>query len=707
MNNGFENLFRQVEQSRKQIPIKSDSQTSQSGFEDLFNQVKKSRKPERSNLEQGARITGQFALGAAENALLPYELAVISLASKEAQNIPYRESLGEDLEHLMEKKAVGQWDENDQRMYDHIVEQIKDPRKSMNFAQTMNVGVRDIAEKITGQDLHPEGVLEKAANWTGFIKNPKKIAEVAKTGLKLSELIKAISPTGKEALRGVGAGIGLELAEQGDFGPIGTMAAAVIGDVSGHGVANTLKGAGKLITQPKKTLAETVAKFTPKDKLQLQKEIVKDFREAGLQADIGTLTDSNLIKMTQSRLAQSGLTGKAFDELRETLTNQVKQEYKALADALGQAKYATTHEAGVIAKEGIKTIRDADLSATRNLFENAKKSLKQNAEVDSRRLAKSIENLEKELKPGTIKSTEQQTVLNTLEKLKRDLYDSEGNLLYGKVQDLMNNKIALNDIINYEVQGGSKQLLKNVVAEIDRAIISHGKENPTFSKNYINANKRFSEHAKTFRNKDIEQLLRDTDPEKIMGKMNSIHGIRRLENILSKNPEGKQIFNNLKRLKLDKTIGDNLIDSTTQQAKLGTFSKLLEKGKNKEIIKEILGPKVFQKLEKLQKNARRLAEASQKFYNASKSGSTAVDAAILSQGISGIAQILMGNPWPLMKISGGILGARKLSSLLADPEFIKLVEDAILASEKGTKSELIQSFERFRPYILPALNQEE
>ncbi len=58
----------------------------------------------------------------------------------------------------------------------------------------------------------------------------------------------------------------------------------------------------------------------------------------------------------------------------------------------------------------------------------------------------------------------------------------------------------------------------------------------------------------------------------------------------------------------------------------------------------------------------------------------------------------------IMKTSGGLLGARKFGKLLSDPEFLKLVEKAILTLEKGTERELIQAFERLKPYILQALN---
>lgn len=677
---------------------------SQAGYSPQeINEYLSSYQPERTKVEKSGRVAGQYAIGALENTLLPYELGVAPLASKEAQQVPYRENLGEDIENLLIQKQYGNWSPEDEEFLQNLQKQIQDPRKSEEFIKTADIGIRGLAEKATGLDLHPEGVAEKAANWAGFLKNPK---EIAKIGLNPKDFIKAIAPTGSDVLRGLGAGTALEMAEQGDFGPIGTMAAAIAGDVIGAGSAGALKGAKELVTNPKETLAKVASAFTPNEKKSLQKEIIKDFREAGIQADLGTITDNNLIKWTQSRLAQSGLTGKALDDFRKELTGQIKRDYESLASSLGEAKFSNSFEAGQIIKEGLKGTREADLSEVRKLYENANKSLKENAFVNSERIAKAIEGLENQLKPGQVKSGEQKTVLDTLSKLKRDIFDTAGNPMYANVKDLMNNKLGIQDIINYEVQGGAKQLLKGIVAELDRAIISHGKENPSFAKNYINANKKFSEHAKTFRNKNIDALLKEGDPEKVLSNMGSVYGIRKLSNVLKKTPQGKELFNNLKRLKLDQVIGNNLVDSTTQQVKLGTFSKLLEKGKNKDLIKEILGPQAFKRLEKLQKNAGRLADAAQKFYNASQSGVVAADAAVLAKGIADIANLLSGNPWPLLKLSGGLVGARKLSQLFADPEFLKLVEEIILASEKGSQKELIQSFEKIRPYILMAIEDQ-
>jgi hypothetical protein len=674
----------------------------ESGYSpDEINEFLQSQIPEKTAAQKAGRVGAQLGLGMAEMEMLPYELSVAPLASKEAQQVPYRENLGDDIENLLMQKQSGDWTPQDEEFLQNLQAQMQDPSKSEQFIKTADLGVRALAEKATGLDLHPEGTLEKAANWIGFIKDPKKIVQA---GLKPKELFKAIAPSGEELLRGAGAGTALQMAEDGRFGPMGTMAVAVLGDVAGMGAKGALKGAKNLVTKPKETLAKVAASFTSKEKLAMQKELIKDFEQAGLQADLGTITDNNLIRWTQSRLAQSGLAGDALEKFKGELTGQITHEYKALADALGEAKYASSHDAGIAMKEGIKSLREADAAIHKKMYQNADKALKEGASVVSTKLSQAIASLEKKLAPGKVKSVEQKAVLKALKKLKADIYDAGGILKFSDVKNLMNNKLGLEDIINYEVQGGAKQLLKGVVAELDRAIISHGKDNPTFAKNYVMANKQFSKHAKTFRNKEVAQMLKDGDPAKLMNRMNSVHGIRQLQNIMSKSPEGKELFNNLKRMKLDKTIGDHMVDNTTQQVKLGTFSNILKKGKNKDLIKEILGPKEFKRLELIQKNAGKLAESSNRFYNASKSGVVAADAAVLAKVLTDISALFMGSPWPLAKTIGTVMTVRKFSQLISDPEFLKLVEQVIKDSGKSDKK-LFLSIEKLRPYLIASTSQ--
>jgi len=669
----------------------------ESGYSpDEINEFLQSQIPEKTAAQKAGRVGAQLGLGMTEMEMLPYELAVAPFASKEAQQVSYRENLGNDIENLMMQKQSGDWTFQDEEFLQNLQAQMQDPSKSDEFIKTADLSIRGLAEKATGLDLHPEGTLEKAANWIGFIKDPSKIA---KAGVNSKQILKAIAPSGEEILRGAGAGTALQMAEDGQFGPMGTMAVAVLGDVVGMGAKGALKGAKNLVTKPKETLAKVAASLTPKDKLAIQKELIKDFEQAGIQADLGTLTDNNLIKGMQARLSQSSLTGESIQEFKKKLTSQITDEYKILADALGEAKYASTYEAGVAIKEGIKSLREADAQVHKKLYQNADKALKEGASVVSTKLSQAIESLEKKLTPGKLKSGEQKAVIEALETLKKDIYDAGGILKFSDVKNLMNNKLGLEDIINYEVQGGAKQLLKGVVAELDRAIISHGKDNATFAKNYVMANKKFSDHAKTFRNREVTQMLKEGDPSKLLNKMNSVHGIRQLDKIMSKSPEGKQLFNNLKRTKLDQTIGEKMVDNTTQQIKLGTFSNLLEKGKNKEVIKEILGAKDFKRLELIQKNAGKLAESANKFLNASQSGTVATDVVILGKALSDFSSLLMGSPWPIVRTVGGVITARKMANLISDSEFLKLVEQVIKDSGKS-ESKLFETIQKLKPYLV-------
>jgi hypothetical protein len=670
------------------------------------------KEKEKGALEKGARVAGQYALGAIEGSVpgLVYDIGIAPAGSKGLATFNERIRIGEDIESLYEKNVgtpIDQWPEEDKKLYESLAEQIEPGGELKYVKPGPDLTIRGIAEKITGIDLKPEGFAEKAAQWTGFIKDPKKIFELGKTGFKVKDLLKAIAPDGEELIRGLGAGAGLQLAEEGEFGPIGTLAAAVVGDIGGNLAKGLTKGAAKIVTNPRQALAEVATKFTNKDKIDLQKQIINDFRSSGITADLGTLTNSDLVKWVQSRLAQSGLTGDALDELKTTITKQIKDEYKTIADSVGQSRFATAHEAGEVSKDFIKQIRDVDLKEVRQFYNAADNSLKKNAFVSPKGIAASIEKIEKSLRPGAIKSTEQNAVLDIIERLKRDIYDSSGNVMGANVKDLMNNKIALSDIVNYEVQGGQKQLLKSLISEIDRAIISHGKDNPTFAKNYVMANKRFSEHAKTFRNKRVANLLKDNDPKQLLNKMNTVQGIRDLDNMLKSSKMGQELMRDLKRFRLDKMIEDNFVDSTTQQIKLGTFSKLLEKDKNKEIIKELLPKAAYKDLKNLQKNAGRLAETTQKFLNTSKTGITLEDAGIVSKALWDLMNILSGNPWPLIRTGTGLVGARYLTKLMGDPTFLKLVEDMILASQKNNASQMEKIAKRLVPIIRKSMEEEK
>lgn len=639
-----------------------------------FLEEEKEVSPQRGALEKGARIGTQLGLGIAERATMPLELAAAPLSATETQLPGFRHEMFKDIERLKQQKATGVFDESDQELLDYLTDQADNPSASKQFLSPIDVGARGLAEKISGQDLKPEGILEKSANWLGFIKKPSSAKELIKLGSSPKEVIKAILPTGKEMARSLGAGTALQMAESGEFGIIGTIASAIVGDLAGGGAA----GLAKNIVSPKKPLAAGVAKLVSKSKLQTQKELITSLRDSGIQADIGTLTDNNLLKNSQTFLMQSGLTGDALDKLRSRITDQVRTEYTGLADALSSQKFETLREAGEEGKRFLVAARDLEKGRVTDLYNKAKESIRANETIENTSVKNTVDSLLKDLKPGSLKSSEQKQVVNTLQNLSKDLTGKRTS-----VDKLINTKVALNDIINYEVQGGQKKLLRKVINSIDESINLHGKENPEFVKKYKIANEKFSQHAKKFRNPNIDRILRSDNPELLMQKMNTIQGMRDVEKALSTTAPGRRTFKELQRLKLDHMIGDKMTDNVSEQLKSGTFANLLKNPKDKQLVREILGREGFSRLDKLQKNVGKMAASSQKFFNASKTAVQAKDLVAMGYLIKGFTSLLMGNPWTLTTGVAGMVTSRQLSKLISNPEFLNLVEEAILASEKS------------------------
>jgi len=635
-------------------------------------------KPQKSKIEKAGRLAQQFGLAAAERAVFPLELGMQAQASPEAQQVPYRENVAQDIERLLEQKASGQWDDQDESLLKSLKKQIGSTTESGKYVKPIDLTVRGVAEKVTGQELHPEGVLEKAASWAGFIKNPKNLAELRKLGSSPKELLKAIVP-GETALRGLGAGTALEIAEEGGFGPVGTMGAALVGDIMGHTASGTIKA----LAHPKQTLAKGTAMLASR---RAKQAILQDFKEgtegSKYLKDLGTITDNRVIQMIQARMAASGLTGKELEEFRRQMTQQIIKGYENVVKELGEATFETRQEAGEVAKDFIKRARDTDKKIHEDLYERARKRITPESKVVPYNLGRSITAMEADLAPGSLKSADQQKLLETLEKLKSDVFSSEGNLKEVSINDLMNDKVALQDLVDYELQGGQLNRAKKLIEDIDRAIQSYGIKDKKFVELLNSANKKFQSHVQKFRNKNLKNIFKSEDPMSVMNKMNSPQGIRDLKKALYTTAKGKQVFNQLARKKVDLMIGDSLTDSISEQLKAGKFVNILDKGKNKELIAELLSKEAIRELHKLQKHVAELARSAQKFFNASQSATAGADLATLAGLITGVFGIFTGNPWILSGV-GTLATAKIASKLMADPQFLKMVEEAILASAKN------------------------
>ena len=312
-------------------------------------------KKERGLLEKAARLPMQTGLASIQSKVLPWEFGTASLAQPQAQSAEYRHQLAEDIQHLRWLDSLGIADEKDKELLESFENQFRDIRQTAPFVKTADLSVPGIFQSVTGIDTHPEGYLETAAQWLGFLKDPVKGFQEGKNLIQGTTSLKEISKNlipGTKALRAATAAGAIEAAEQGGYGPIGTMTAAIVGDLVGgqipkvgQAASKTGKAVAKTVKNPKESVAKLVAKTSKGADKELISELSKDAKELGIPLDAGTLTGSNLVKTIQTKAAQSGIVGESLDNFRKDMSSQIKEAYTSIADEIGEIKFETSRQA--------------------------------------------------------------------------------------------------------------------------------------------------------------------------------------------------------------------------------------------------------------------------------------------------------------------------------------------------------------------------
>lgn len=583
-----------------------------------INDFLEDNQPKRSALETGARTASQYALGAVQGSPpgFAYDTLVAPLGSSTFQDVNKRQILGEIQEDIMQgqpenfselifgksKKSLTEKEQSE-------LKNIKENLEKHPEMPTNDLSIKGIAEKVTGIDFHPENWLEKSAQWAGFIKDPKKIMNLKQAGLNPLEITKTLLPTAKETMRGATAGAALELAEQGQFGPLGTLLVAFLGDVAGHGPSATLQ----IAKNPKQSLAQ-FTNFITRDnsKTAWKQEFIRAANDAGIQIDVGSLTDKNFIKMLQAHATASGLSGESLENFKQQMSDQIMREYEKIISYLGETKFENDFQASEALKESMK-VQEMELNLPKietdksrslqgrvsvqdrpdyqmNLLENispveftssgeAGEILKNTAEeikapiketFDRRwtdfknevkqiptgpqgRLGRELRNFVEDNRGSLLlgESTAEYAVIRAAENLANRLL-AEGGELGVSLNELMQTKTTLGDVANFEF-GGSNfeskyQYLVTLVDEaIQRTLQEH---NPQLLESFRNLNSEYSQYKNIFENKNVIQLFEPKNRN-----FNAIHNgfatnpdkLRALEQILSLSPQGENVLNGVKR----------------------------------------------------------------------------------------------------------------------------------------------------------------
>jgi hypothetical protein len=623
--------------------------------------------PQQSSgfLNKAGRVAGQAGIGAVESLALPYDIYAmgsnyatdLKKAAFEKLNIPYQETLP------------------------------KVPTSS------------EIIEKIgnlTGVDTKPKDFVEKSFRMAGLLKNPKSYKELATIGKDVlknksiaKDTLKALLPTQTSLVTAPSVVLGLEAAQAGEFGVPGTIAASIASGYLGNKLVGGAKALGKAALNPRESIIKTGLYFTPEKKIQLLKDITTEFRKNGLQADLGTLTNNNFIKNIQTKLAQSSFFGKPLEELIDIQSNQIKEEYAKLTKSLGTFAYETKAEAGNILKDTFTDLRKNIKDKLTDGYENLRTIAKvEKATVDGRTINSLADELIKELSPGAVKSPDTKKVIEILKNLKKNTASDKTSL-----SALINDKINIGDLTNYEIKSDKTNILRKINEEINDAINSYKGTTGKYGEVRKSLNKQYANFIKTFENKRGLSILNSQNPAELFSQMNTIQGIRDIKRAFSTAPNGLKAFNALAKTKVDDIFLNSLVNSASDQIKFGKFTSIFQQQKNAPILRELLGKDTFNKLVNLSKSSDKLQKSFYKYFNSSKTASTSSDSKKLVSALSTFMLIFTGNPWPFISTTAGYYGIKKFTQAIANPKFLKQVEELILASNtnKPIKDSLIKS----------------
>lgn len=537
-----------------------------------------------------------------------------------------------------------------------------------NFGGSPSETLGNIIDKSTGGLTKPRNALERTVDTAGeFIASglpTSGIQSIAQGGAKT--IARALTPQTTKELASVGAaGLGSGTAKE--IFPDST-AAEIAGGILGGSVPSALGSIKNIPSQTAESIGKGIAKLSP-----VKQNIVDAAKAEGIKIPPSAITDSRLAQFFESRVAQSGLSGKSYDKLMNKMNDDFLKRYDDILENVSKEKFNNTTSGGYTVQDAIKNKQEASQRLVRQkygkLIDNYGSS-----EVTAQNTISYIDNVINKLRNTASESPGKNTVLSKMEEIKKNLTitpeDPNPYLLPTQkqrnsitIEKLLNTKNDLNEIINYEVQGGVKQFLKGVVSNINNDIRS---SSSPIKEMFDSAEAMAKTNAKTFRNDLISSMIKGERPETLISKINSPSDVLKLEQALGTKGKGKEIVNKIKRLKIEEIINRKLIDSSqdSPSVKYGTFaSTTSDDARNNALLKYLSGQENYKRIENLRTIAQGVSSG-KKFFNFSKSGNVVQDLAVIYSGLK-LGGIPALTPYILSKLitseslMNGLTGAVK------------------------------------------------
>lgn len=496
--------------------------------------------------------------------------------------------------------------------------------------RTQEIDKNSLAKKVNewfGTNFEPDTAFEKFVHLLGALNVP--LGGIAKTG-------NFLKTAGKHILRDVAPAAGIVGAEEaGIENPALQVLAGTAADLASKTRPSHVKAA----------LAK-VSGFSPKN---IDLKIVDALERQGLEPNIALVNKSKNITGLEKTVQEIPIVGenhtktlKNFDDnylkkVEETLENT--GERVSLANDPG----AVTNEVGSYTQNSLKEALTKAKEENYALYEKANQLLPTEATIIPENTLKAVEEIKSKIK--TLKpSADEAFVLSYLDSIENGLTNNSsfGKLNYPvPIEMVIGTKRSLNDIINWDVKAtGARNSLKKVQGAIQADLEAAGKKYPEWYKAQKEGDVNFGLYQgdKALGSDIVRKILAEENPEKILPYLNKSADFKYLETSLSRLEGGKNIFESIKREKLESLIMGKVVNPEGNIT-YAPFRKLMNNSQQSNIIKYLIGEGQFNKLRDFSTIAS--AQVAKEARNSNKSG-TAYKLLVWSPVVNGLHSLLSG-----------------------------------------------------------------
>lgn len=533
------------------------------------------------------------------------------------------------------------------------------------FPSYENVRERQFSEGAPKPEGAIEGFLEKAGRFAGESAIP-----LVRGGQKLRQLAGI-----------AGAAGGAQAGEEMGLNPLAQAALTMGGALLGH--------AGSGIRSPSQRLTPEAERY------------VQASRDLGIDL-LATGMSPGQIQKAAQKWATHGVGGhQVFEDAYRARSGQVAREFHSAMEQVGQELFTEPHAAGVGLQEGIRDATRQVEHTKGMLYRAIDQTLPPNASITPHNpqtflnnANQAIQSLEQSISQTPREAAIYNRLINARDEIMGMLTNpNTTNEL--PIRNLEGSVRSLNDIIRWEHPGGVDKLLIPFARDLRNELNRYGRINPQYGTARNAANDYFANQVVQIRQNVLQSIARGERPEAALNLMNTVSGIRNVEQALSHLPHGQELFDGLRRFKLRSLIMDKVIDPSTGLMRLPTSGTGLQNFLSKKtdfypVLRELAGPQAIQHLGRLEHVGEGLARGFNALANPSKSADTALAIYnILSPSskiAKGIGTVLSGDLKGIFTAAQGaaqLLMPRIMAEMVLNPQFADRIYEASQAARNG------------------------